>query len=203
MGKAEWGGNPVCWWSGLYFCSVCLDEASCTECSWWLGDAGSYIQVVSNVWVLTIWYSLRLVLWQSRVSESVLPLQRLRTWSLCQVLYSTEDVKCWGSPEDHCPWTWSRSSVSHQDTDPQNLSPDTWHEQGHWYEGYETAENQDSKRQSGNLSVDPFVSPHPRAVQHPPQELTLPTQFQTPKGETWSLCIHLVPATFTELFELE
>ena len=96
MGKAEWGGNPVCWWSGLYFCSICLDEASCTECSWWLGDAGSCIQVVSNVWVLTIWYSLRLVLWYSRVSESVLPLQRLRTWSLSQVLYSTEDVKCWG-----------------------------------------------------------------------------------------------------------
>ena len=26
MGKAEWGGNPVCWWLGLYFCFVyCLD----------------------------------------------------------------------------------------------------------------------------------------------------------------------------------
>ena len=23
MGKAEWGGNPVCWWFGLYFCFVC------------------------------------------------------------------------------------------------------------------------------------------------------------------------------------
>ena len=23
MGKAEWGGNPVCWWLGLYFCFVC------------------------------------------------------------------------------------------------------------------------------------------------------------------------------------
>ena len=22
MGKAEWGGNPVCWWLGLYFCFV-------------------------------------------------------------------------------------------------------------------------------------------------------------------------------------
>ena len=20
MGKSEWGGNPVCWWLGLYFC---------------------------------------------------------------------------------------------------------------------------------------------------------------------------------------
>ena len=28
---------------------------------WWLGDAGSCIQVVSCVWVLTIWYSLGLV----------------------------------------------------------------------------------------------------------------------------------------------
>ena len=34
-----------------------------------------------------------------------------------------------GSPEDHCPWTWSRSSISQQDTDPQKLSPsDTWWE---------------------------------------------------------------------------
>ena len=62
MGKAEWGGNPVCWWFGLYFCFVCcLDEASCTGCYWWLGDAGSCIQVVSFVWVHTIWYSLGLV----------------------------------------------------------------------------------------------------------------------------------------------
>ena len=74
MGKAEWSGNPVCWWLGLYFCFVCcLDEASCTGCYWWLGDVGSCIQVVSFVWVLTIWYSLGLVLWQSRVLESVLP----------------------------------------------------------------------------------------------------------------------------------
>ena len=41
MGKTEWVGNPVCWWLDLYFCFVCcLDEASCTGCSWWLGDAG-------------------------------------------------------------------------------------------------------------------------------------------------------------------
>ena len=52
MGKAEWGGTPV-WWLGLYFCLVCcLDEVSCTECHWWLGDARSCIQVVSFVWVL-------------------------------------------------------------------------------------------------------------------------------------------------------
>ena len=47
MGKGEWDGNPSCWWLGLYFCFVCcLDEESCTGCYWWLGDAGSYIQVV-------------------------------------------------------------------------------------------------------------------------------------------------------------
>ena len=53
MGKAEWGGNSVCWWLGLYFCFFCcLGEASCTGCYWWLGDARSCIQVVSFVWVL-------------------------------------------------------------------------------------------------------------------------------------------------------
>ena len=37
MGKAEWGGDPVCCWLGLYFCFVyCLDEASCTWCYWCL-----------------------------------------------------------------------------------------------------------------------------------------------------------------------
>ena len=59
MGKAGWVHNPVCWWLGLYFRFVCcLDEVSWTGCYWWLGDAGSCIQVVSFVWVLTIWYSL-------------------------------------------------------------------------------------------------------------------------------------------------
>ena len=83
MGKAKWGGNPVSWWLGLYFCLVCgLDEASCTVCYWWLGVAGSCIQGVFSVWVLTILYSLVLVLWLSRVLESVLPLQRLRALSL-------------------------------------------------------------------------------------------------------------------------
>ena len=63
MGKAKWDDNPVCWWLGSYFCFVCcLDEASCTGCYWWLGDARSCVQVVSFVWVLTIWYSLGLVL---------------------------------------------------------------------------------------------------------------------------------------------
>ena len=64
MDKAEWNGNPVCWWLGLYFCfACCLDEVSCTWCYWWLADARYCIQVFSFVWVFTIWYSLGLVLW--------------------------------------------------------------------------------------------------------------------------------------------
>ena len=35
----------------------CLNEVSCRGCYWWLGDARSCNQVVSFVWVLTIWYS--------------------------------------------------------------------------------------------------------------------------------------------------
>ena len=59
MGKAEWGGNPVCWWFGLFVCFVyCLEEASCTGCYWWLSEASSCITVVSVIWVLTIWYPL-------------------------------------------------------------------------------------------------------------------------------------------------
>ena len=88
MGKAEWAANPVCWWLGLHFCFVCcLDEVFCTGCYWWLGDARSCIQVVSFVWVLTIWYSLVLVLRYSRVLESVLPLQRLRASSLAALRF--------------------------------------------------------------------------------------------------------------------
>ena len=48
----------------LSFC--CLCEASCTGYYWWLGDARPCIQVVSFVWILTIWHSLGLVLWYSR-----------------------------------------------------------------------------------------------------------------------------------------
>ena len=55
---------------------------SCTGCYWWLGDGRSYMPVFSFVWVLTIWYSLALVLWLSMVLESVLPLQSLKAWSL-------------------------------------------------------------------------------------------------------------------------
>ena len=62
MGKAEWGGNPGCCWLGLYFCFVCcLDEVSCTGCYWWLGDAGLLFKWFP-LWVLTIWYTLGLVL---------------------------------------------------------------------------------------------------------------------------------------------
>ena len=83
VGKAEWGGHPVCWWFGLYFYFVCcLDEASCIECCWWLDSARSCVKVILFVWVLTIWYSLGLVLWFSRILESVFLIHRLRAWSL-------------------------------------------------------------------------------------------------------------------------
>ena len=97
MGKAEWGDNPVCWWLGLYFCFVCyLDEASFTGCYWWLGDARSWIHVVSFVWVLTIWYSLGLVLWYLGSWSQCY--QRLRAWSLVRSeLDSTwPQVACYG-----------------------------------------------------------------------------------------------------------
>ena len=96
MGMAEWGGDPVCWWLYLCFCFVCcLDEGSCAGWYRWLADARSCIQVVSFLWVLTIfmiWYFLVLVLWQSRVLESVLPLQRLRAWSLVRNEDSASDL---------------------------------------------------------------------------------------------------------------
>ena len=67
MCKAECAGNPVCWWLGLHFCFVnCLNKASCIRCYWCLGDVRTCIPVVSFVWVLTLWYSLGLVLWYSR-----------------------------------------------------------------------------------------------------------------------------------------
>ena len=88
MGKAVWGGNPVCWWLGFYFCFVCCLEGT-------QGTTGgsvmcwSCVQVVSFVWVLTIWYSLGLVLWWSTVLESVPPILRLRVWSLVRNKDST------------------------------------------------------------------------------------------------------------------
>ena len=51
------------WVCFVLFLFCFLDEVSCTGCYWWLGDAGSCVQVVFFVWVLTIWYSLGLVLW--------------------------------------------------------------------------------------------------------------------------------------------
>ena len=93
MGKAEWGGTPVYWWLSLYFCFVCfVDETSYTGCYCQLGNIGSCIQEVSFVWVLTIWYSLGLVLQWSRVLESVLPFQRLRAWSLVRNKDSTSGL---------------------------------------------------------------------------------------------------------------
>ena len=43
----------------------CLDEAFCTGCYWWGGDARSCTQVVAFVWILSIWYSLG---WRSNQS---------------------------------------------------------------------------------------------------------------------------------------
>ena len=67
---------------GLVFVH-CLDETSCTGCCWKLGNAGSSMQVVAFVGVLTNTYSLGLgVHWLSRVLEGALPLQRFRAQSL-------------------------------------------------------------------------------------------------------------------------
>ena len=66
MGKAVWSGTPACWWLSLFFFVCCFDEASCPGCYFWLGDARSCIQVVSFLWVCTVWYSLGVVLLQSR-----------------------------------------------------------------------------------------------------------------------------------------
>ena len=70
------------------FCLL-FDEVSCTGCFWWLDDARFGIQAVSFMWDFTIWYSLGLVLWSSRVLESVLLLPRLRAWSLVRNKDST------------------------------------------------------------------------------------------------------------------
>ena len=93
------------WWARLsevvlrllmivfFFFFFHLVGASCMGCYWWLGDTGSYIQVVSFVWVLTIWCSLGLVLWYSRVLESLLPFQRLfDLWSRMNI----PQVICYG-----------------------------------------------------------------------------------------------------------
>ena len=79
MGKTEWGGNPDCWWLGLYFCFVCcLNEASCTGCDWWLGDARSCIHMVSFEWVLTIWSTLILLPGKSHGWRSLVGVLRVR-----------------------------------------------------------------------------------------------------------------------------
>ena len=46
-------------WACIYvFLLLLFRWGSCTGCYWWLGEARACIQVVSFVWVLTIWYSL-------------------------------------------------------------------------------------------------------------------------------------------------
>ena len=86
MGKTEWGGNPVCWWLGLYFCFVCcLDETSCAGCYWCLSDARSHIQVFSFMGVLTIGHSLGSVLVLERTLESPL------NWKKIQPVHSKGD----------------------------------------------------------------------------------------------------------------
>ena len=57
------GQGWVRWWSCLlmlgfgFLFGLLFRWGICTGCYWWLGDATSCIQVVSFVWVLTIWYS--------------------------------------------------------------------------------------------------------------------------------------------------
>ena len=139
MGKAEWGGNPVCWCFGLYFCfASSLDERSCTGCYWWLGDPGSCIQVVSFVWVLTIWYSIGLVLmaphsstlaWEIPWTEQPGRLQSMGSlrvghdWATSLSLSCTGEgngnplqCSCLENPRDRGAWwaaisgvTWSRT----------------------------------------------------------------------------------------------
>ena len=59
MGNTEWGGNPVCWWLGLYFVWGILHMVLLVVGWRWV-----FFTVVSFVWVLTIWYPLGLFLWK-------------------------------------------------------------------------------------------------------------------------------------------
>ena len=80
MGKAEWGGNPVCWWLGLHFCLLFR----------W-GVLQRVLMVVG--WCQVLYYSGFLCmsyhyLIPLRVSYLVIqglkvsaPTQKLRTWS--------------------------------------------------------------------------------------------------------------------------
>ena len=52
-GKAEWDGNPVCFWLGLYFCFVCcLDEASCTAGWCWVLYSSGFFRMSSHYLIL-------------------------------------------------------------------------------------------------------------------------------------------------------
>ena len=97
MCKAEWGSNPVYWWLDLYFCFICLDEVSYTGYYWWLGDAGSCIQVVSFVWVVTIWYSVWIVLGEGNGT----PLQ-------CSCLENPRDGGAWWAAVYGVAQGWTR-----------------------------------------------------------------------------------------------
>ena len=59
------------WVFFLFVCFVCcLDDVSCTGWYLWLSDARSCIHVVSFLWVLTIWYSLGLILEKAMTPHS-------------------------------------------------------------------------------------------------------------------------------------
>ena len=110
-GRAEWGDNPGCCWLGLYFCFVCcLDEASCMGCYWWLGDAWAHIQVVSFVWVLTIWYSPKVHLVKAMVFPGII--YGCDSWTVKkaerQKIYAFE-LWCWRRLL-RVPWTARRSN---------------------------------------------------------------------------------------------
>ena len=74
--------------------------ASCTWCYWWLSDAWYWNQVVSFVWVLTIWYYLGLVL-----RRKVMPNQRIDEHQRIDAF----ELWCWRRLLK-IPWTARRSS---------------------------------------------------------------------------------------------
>ena len=89
MGKAEWGGSPVCWWIGFVFLFCLLFRWGVLHgvllvVGWcWVLYSSGFLCVSSHYLILPRVSSL--VVW-----ESELPLQRLKTWSqvLCGSIYS-------------------------------------------------------------------------------------------------------------------
>ena len=84
------------------FLFCCLDEASCTGCCWRLGDTRSCIPVVSFVSSHYLITPLGLVLWWSRVLESVLPVQRLRGLLCCRGCLSRRGIAGSGGSAAPC-----------------------------------------------------------------------------------------------------